>query len=500
VDLLVSTPAIDPASTNPAGGIYRILFAVLIALLFGKALLLAGGGQPLLETDMTTYWKLGSQFAKGDWLQRELAFAQWPPGYPLFLGSVQAAFGRYAMIALPVVQLFLDFGVALLTAWICAKVSGSRAGALLGLGFSFCCMSRSCFAVYAMADNLLCVAFVLYFAVLVRWLHRPSVLAAAAVGASVAIAVLVKSVAQPLIVTTLALMAYKLRRSMPIRSLWPHAAAMLAVTITLLAPWFIRNKLVFGHFCLAQFTGRALWDTCRVSPRQLPVENADGPNNRRLRSLLEDSGINMDSADTTWPITYALREKGYSDYDADKIIQAAAVESIIDHPAQYLAGRPIRFAWFWVTPKPFFVVPWGSFYAARELPLGSVATAGKNAAINPPGQTTWTVPFWRAASNAYLRVVWHPNSIVFGLAALASAIGCVVMIRDITMREVGLAAASILLVVSLSTTFFGWPQYRFRLPLEPIMIVAVSAPLLYIWRRYAARQSCMANLPQVINV
>src|SRR5206468_1728588 len=109
----------------------------------------------------------------------------------------------------------------------------------------------------------------------------------------------------------------------------------------------------------------------------------------------------------------------------------------------------------------------------------------KNAAYMPPGQTTWTNPFWLSASNAFLRIVWHPNSFVFAIAALASAAGCVLMIRDIALRDAGLAVAGVLLVVSLGTSFFGWPQYRFRLPLEPIMIIAVATPLLSLWRRYA---------------
>jgi hypothetical protein len=477
----VSTPTDKPITATPANGIYRCVFIVLILLNAGKALLLVGLGQPFLESDMTFYWNMGSQFAHGDWLLGEMARIHWPPGYPAFLGAIQAIFGKYAIAATPVLQISLDFGVALLTARICAKVSGNRAGALVGLLLSFLCFSRSCFAVYTMADNLFCTALVLYFASIISWLNRPSLWAAAAVGATLAFAMLVKSVAQPLCLTTLALMGYKFWRSNCLNGVWRHVAVMCVVMAALLAPWVFRNKIVFGHYVLTQFTGRALWDTIRLNPNQMPVDNSDGPHNRRLRSLLEGTGVKMDSADTTWPITHALRDKGYSDYEADKLMQAAALESIADHPAQYLAGRPLRFAWFWATPKPFFVLPWGSFYAAHELPAGRNTPVAR--AYLPDGQVTWTVPLWQSACEAFLKVVWHPNSFVFVLGALASAIGCVLMIWDPLSREAGLAAASVLLVISLVTTFFGWPQYRFRVPLEPIMIVTVAPAVLSLWYR-----------------
>jgi hypothetical protein len=485
----VSTPSIEPVEATLFNGACRRAFIILFLLIAGKAVLLLGIGQPSLETDMVAYWKMGSHFAQGDWLQRDIPNgSQWPPGYPLFLGAVQASFGKYALAATTALQIFLDFVNALLTAHICAKVTGSRAGALIGLTLSFFCLSRSCFAVYAMADNLFCTTIILYFLSLLSWLKRPTLWTAAAVGATLAFAVLVKSVAQPLCLSTLALMGYKFWRSKCLYRIWPHVVIIIAVIATMLTPWIIRNKIVYGHYVLLQFTGRALWDTCRVNPNQLPVNNADGPSNRKLRSLLDGTGVDMDSSGSTAPITVALLKKGYSDYDIDKMMQAATLESIAEHPIQYLAGRPLRFAWFWATPKPFFNVPWGTFYAARELPSGRFASVQETAV--PEGQVTWELPRWRATGEMFYRVAWHPNSFVFALAALASALGCVYMIRSPGLHESGLATASVLLAVSLTTTCFGWPQYRFRLPLEPIMIVAVAPALLSLWHCCSGRELC----------
>ena len=41
-----------------------------------------------------------------------------------------------------------------------------------------------------------------------------------------------------------------------------------------------------------------------------------------------------------WAIYRPLREQGFTDYEADKLMEAAMWESISDHPFQYLAGPP----------------------------------------------------------------------------------------------------------------------------------------------------------------
>ncbi len=189
-----------------------------------------------------------------------------------------------------------------------------------------------------------------------------------------------------------------------------------------------------------------------------------------------------------WDIYRPLLQRGFSDYEADKMMEAAMLESISDHPVQYLAGRPLRFVWFWVCPKAWNGVPWGWFYYFRDLPRGWTYTfPDQPETYVPPGQVRCSVPFLRAVNTAVLSLVWHPNSVVFGLAALATAIGCLFMISQPHYREPGWAIASVLLVISLSTSFFGWPECRYRMPLEPAMIVAVTPGLTAILRRLANR-------------
>jgi hypothetical protein len=481
----METSVSRPEAKNSLLRAYRMAFIILILLNLGKAALIIGGGQPYPESDGGPYWKMGVEFANGDWLMREHSWAFRPPAFPIYLAAMQTMFGRYAIVATTVFQVLLDFAVALITAWICTRVTRNRAGALVGLALSFCCLSRTCFMIFLLADNLLCVALVLYFATFVAWLGRPSWWTAAMMGILLAVAVLLKPIAQPLWVPTLGIMAYHLWKTSAFNRFWRHAAVMIVLMSALLAPWCVRNKIVFGKYFLTQFTGRALWGGCHGRPEQMPVDDSKGPKNQALLAALAGTSVNTQSE---WAICHVLEARGYSDYDADVLMANAMFESIAEHPFQYLAGRPLRFAWFWMSPKPWLQVPWGWFYHDRELPAGWPTQIDIEPPSNvPAGQVRWSVPLLETVHRTILRIVWHPNSVLFGLGALAAAIGCLLMIRDPAYREVGLIIASVLLVVSLGTACFVWPQYRYRLPLEPFMIVAVTPSVISICRRIAGR-------------
>ena len=299
--------------------------AVLMLLIFlnlAKTITFIGAGQPYPESDGVNYWKMGIELAHGDWLLRERSLAFRPPGLPAYLAIMQTAFGRYAVIAVTVLQLLLDFCMALVTAWMCAKAAGNRMGALIGLALSLCCVSRSCFMVYVLADNLLCVILTSYAAVLLAWLLRPSLGKAATLGLLLALAMLLKPVAEPLWISTLALMAYKLWRSSILRQLWRHAIIMLIVLAPLLAPWYVRNKILFGHYFLTQFTGRSLWYGAHGRPAQMPVTNSTGPKNRALAEQLKGTNVDLQMV-SIWGIYRPLRQQGFSDYEVDKLMEAA---------------------------------------------------------------------------------------------------------------------------------------------------------------------------------
>jgi hypothetical protein len=327
------------------------------------------------------------------------------------------------------------------------------------------------------------MALVLYFAALLAWLKRPSSWMAALIGSLIALAILVKPVAQVLLFSTLPLMAYQLWRLSCLKRFWLQAVVLLVVTGALLAPWYIRNKVIFGEYFLTRFTGRTLWITCHVRERwQFPVEFSNGPKTRAMFDELAAKGINEQSA--TWEVSNTLREIGYSDPQTDKIMEGVMFESILAHPGQYAAGRLPRFIWFWVTPKAWVGEDgWGWFYSTRGLPTGWPSPPDSGRRFIPPGQVTWSLPFLAAVNDSVLKIVWHPNYYVAALAALAAAVGCVFMIRNPAYRDAGLAVASIVLAISLVTSFFTWPEYRFRMPLEPFMIVAVTPALNSICHR-----------------
>lgn len=463
---------------NPSSGtrLYYLALAVLILLNLGKAVLLIGAGQPSLEHDSRSYWNLGTQFSHGDWLLREHPMAHRPPAYPAYLGLMIAAFGEHGMVAATIGQHLLVFATALMTGWLCAKVTRSRAGMLAGLVLSLICVSRSCFAVFLMADNMLCMTLLLYLAFLLAWLARPSYWTAAAVGALIGLSILVKPAAQMLWLSTLALMAYKLWTLSSLRQIWKHAIVCLAAMSALLTPWYIRNKACFGEYFFVQFIGRALWDSTYQDPHnKLPLLPSNGPNTCRFLREVQPTGV-----DVTWTgsVFSTLRKLGYSEIDSDRIMQKVALESIKANLGKVALARLLRSGWFWLTPKAFTIkYPWGEFYSTGAAIPSEASVAG---------QKRWFSPLLLAANNAFLSTLWHPRWYFFALAALAAHIGCLLMILDPDCRDAGLAIASLLLLFSLTVVGVGCPEYQFRMILEPAMIVAVTAGLMSWYRRRGA--------------
>ena len=226
---------------------------------------------------------MGVALTHGDWLLRERGWAFRPPGLSGLLGHhadrIRPICGHCSHRVSTAAGFLHGIGYRMDV----AKVLRNRVGALIGLALSLCCVSGSCFMVYVLADNLLCVVLTLYAAVLLAWLSRPSLWKAAALGLLLALGMLLKPVAEPLLISTLALMAYKLWRSLMLRQLWRHAIILLIVLAPLLAPWYVRNKIIFGHYFLTQFTGRSLWYGSHGRPTQMPVTNSTGPKNLRPR-------------------------------------------------------------------------------------------------------------------------------------------------------------------------------------------------------------------------
>jgi hypothetical protein len=445
---------------------WLVACAVLVLLLFGKTLSFVGAGQATLEHDSKLYWHLGMQFAHGDWLLMENPQSIRPPGYPAYLGMMQRMFGDYGLVAAVIGQQILDFVVVLLTAWLCFRCTRSPVGAFVGLVGSFFCISRSCFASFLMADNLLCVTLTVYLVMMLLWLERPSWWKTVAIGVLIGTSILIKPSAQLLWLSTIIVMAYKCWILSDSRTFGKYAVIMLLGMFVILSPQYIRNRICYGEYFLVRLTGWSMF-TANFSndEKKLPLPFADGPKTRQFLSEIRPTGIDPLAVDGG-AVRNALCRVGHSELESDKLMESVGWEAILNSPWRFAAGRVLRFTWFWITPKAFVTdTPWGKFYS------NGVAQPE----ITPvPGQHGWTLPSLATANAAFLRAAWRPRWYLFALAALAAGVGCVLMISRRMDRDAGLAIGSLLIVMCVPVAVLGWPQYRFRMILEPAMIVAIA--------------------------
>jgi hypothetical protein len=232
-----------------------------------------------------------------------------------------------------------------------------------------------------------------------------------------------------------------------------------------LTPWCIRNKICFGEVFITQFTGRASWDGCCFDgkPSQLPMSLADGPSTRQL--LRATDHCKTESL-YTWTIYNNLRLAGYTEVESDRLMKQVAFGSIRANPIRFVAAAGLRYVWFWLNPKSYATqYPWGSHYAAG---------VGKPARVPGPNQRGWSVASLAAVNAAFLRVAWHPRWHLCAVAAIVAHAGCFLMIWNPKYRDTGLAILSLFVAIPMIVAVFGWPQQRYRMILDPAMIVAIA--------------------------
>ena len=180
-----------------------------------------------------------------------------PPGWPITLAGIYAAFGEGRRIV-SLFQGLFDAGTIALSAWVAWRIFRSRATAvtaflLVALWPPFFRESR-----FGQTEPLYTFGLVLLLAAFVRFVQRPTSRAAFVMGVCVGLASLVRPNG---IVPAFALAAgwLLLGRS----SARPHARKLLAAALGLvlvLAPWTLRNAVVFHAFVpLSSGTGELFY-------------------------------------------------------------------------------------------------------------------------------------------------------------------------------------------------------------------------------------------------
>jgi hypothetical protein len=233
----------------------------------------------------------------------------------------------------------------------------------------------------------------------------------------------------------------------------------------------MRNQRLFGRFALTIFTGRELWKTA-FDPwpgGELPIPT-DGAGDI-IRQRLASQDLNLRH---NWSVSAALAQTGLRDHEVDALMEAAARQAIARQPVRF-AGRSLaRCLTFW------YVWEW-------ETDLRRNASAEAFAGQFRTGPTRW-----QSTLTAALRYTPERQRACMVLWSLATWLGVLTLIRDESSRRAGLVLALILGGATVLTALLEVPLYRYRLVLEPLMVIAAVAGTASLWRAVGGRRAAEA--------
>lgn len=436
---------------------WLIGLAALIALEAAKLLLNFGMGQPVPELDAAEYWHIAGQFCQGDYLLREYPIAHRTPGYPGILALFRATAGTYALLATVALQHLLVLATSLLSAWICVRLTGSLPVGVIAYAASVLCITRLWYANLLLTETVFAFLLVAHVAAAVAALQRLTLSRAAMLGVTLGLCILVRPVAQALWIPVLSLiLLYALRDN---SAHWRRHLGCMSVTLAtaaaLVAPWYYRNQQVFGEPFLTRFLGRELWISSFAEGAGAGLAYPPGASAARVLDIIEKHDEPVDLRHH-WSVWRALMQAELSDAEADRLMQQVATTAIRRHPGQFVESVFRRGVNYWRVVErrfPFF----GDVEPQRARRFGQAVwySTGLRTLYKPllehsPAQSLW----------------WNT------LVAALTWIGVAGLLWTHATRRYGLLLAGIFLYFASLTAVLEIPNYRYRMVIEPLMIVA----------------------------
>lgn len=403
-----------------------------------------------LQFDSWEYWMLGRQVAAGDFLMLEEGKAFRTPVFPYFLGVIQYVMGEWALLGTIVVQHILGVASTLLLGHACFLLTRSTAATCVSMVISMACVSRVQFANHILSETLFIFLLALHLLFVIRWIMGNRARDALIAGLTLGLAILTRPVAQFLWIAELMilLLPFSWARGFdPVLRLKPAALFLLAMAIVV-APWLARNGAVFDDPFLSKSLGRNIWIAC-YSPTgaQLPLPEQFVQSDEAYGDFRE-----------TWNTYGYLRNQGMSELEAEDWMLATCLESIRQHKLTFSRSVAENFVHYWWTIKG--MVPWYHRYQEDK---------------NYGDQETWYLPgsigWFDQIFGFFYRyhVAW---SAMFSLLTLA---GTGLLIRTRDSRTAGLVLLGMLGYFALVTSVVEEPIYRYRMVVEPLMILGLVA-------------------------
>ena len=447
------------------------LLALLVRLI--NLAFLTGNQSFFAETDAFAYWKLGAGLARPEsFWSTLLAETDRMPLYPLLLGGIRHIFGDDPQMV-AILQAVIDAGTCALIAALGALISplvGLIAGILAALS-----VTLIVFSTQILTETASLFFFTLMLLAGARFLRHPTNALAIIAGLAGGIASATRPAVAPLLAAAVPLVlviALIQRRG--------FAAALAAALLfavgaaTPIAPVLLRNVIHYGSFSLTTQTGHHLADW--IVP--LVTERADGTPYQKTVDRME--ALYAQRAQTTLCAPRKLECSAEHDLNGQtNPFQRAAVKSEVAREA--MARLPLSaYAKAWLEgmvvnlASPALLID----PRVRALPKPSF--------YNTPGASLWE------KTRAYLfdDPAAYQILLIVGLVAMLpilmlEAAGFVMLAR--TLPWAAVFAGGVLAYFLVLNGPVATPKYR--LPMEPVLIVLAAIPLARLAERVLPRRS-----------
>jgi hypothetical protein len=425
------------------------VFALAFCIRALNVILLWGDGSFLAEPDATTYWAFGGNLARTDSFWSTLLGMpdRIMPLYPLLLAAIQAVAGE-APRAVALVQAFIDAGTCTLIAALGGLISPA-VGLVAGILAAFS-ISLIVFSSQILTDTLFLFFFALMLLAGARFLVGPrnsmALLAGLAGGLSVAVrpsALILLMACAPAVLLVAFLHRKRIGQAIAAMLVFAAAAA------TPIAPILARNMIYYHSASLTSQFGDhfAFW----VVP--LVIQRANGTPYQESVERLQ--------------AVYKARLAGEdASFAADPFRRAALLAQIAREELAQVPPLAVVKAWLEGTIVNFVTPALLDDPRVRALPKPSYYAT--------PGSSLWQ------RARAYL----FDNPGLFQALMLAGLAGMLLFLVLELIGFVMLAqalpwaaafAAAVLVYFSLLNGPVIGPKYR--LPMEPILIVLAAIPL-----------------------
>lgn len=467
----------------------RLLIGFILILLVAKVIGVVARGPSPIVLDASGYWDLGQLVSQGDVLLYGDPIAYRTPAYPWMLALVDSL-PTPPLLTLVCLQGAMWVATIAIVAVMAVDITRKQNAGWWAVGIACFMISSVIYISTTLTETLFVFALVAHLWSVQRFVRGPSVLGAPLVGLTLALAILTRPVAMMVWVADaiyLLISWYWIHDSraehLCRKRGWICVGLAALTTFACLAPWLARNQAMFGKAMLTEFVGRNVWIVAFQdgSGSGYPMPESDSA--RELKRTIGEETWKQISADDswrhTWTVANSLKKSGLDDASLDRLMKQVAFDAIKNDPTDYAKKTGRRLVNFWRTratemPTQFCDLP--------DIEAGNEMDSFK-------GQDTWGVKVPPIDTALQYRISnWLPaNTLLMFLTAMATML--LIWIRE--TRATGFWMLAVLAYFTTVTSVLEIPAYRYRMIMEPIVLLVIACAIQSIapgstWRSRAS--------------